>query len=186
MGIVFDMSHTCGFLHRLDIPSSGLILTAKTYEAYFYLRFQLNIYTMMRDYIVLCHGCISPEIREINAKVYGKPSMTYMKVLAHLGRQQENYSLVAIRIQTGRYHQIRVHTKHIGHPTVCDGRYTAPQVFSADREWCPRNFLHRYRLLFADFEGRSHEVMMPLPADLVLALSCLKPKNSVSAEVRNE
>merc|ERR1712157_480542 len=104
----------------------------------------------MRDYIVLCHGCIPPEKRGINSKVGGKPSETYLKVLAHLVRQQQNYSLVAIRIRTGRMHQIRAHTEDIGHPTVCDGKYTAPQVFRADREWCPRNFLHRYRLLFRD------------------------------------
>jgi len=69
---------------------------------------------------------------------------------------------------------------------VCDGKYTAPEVFLADREWCARNFVHRYRLAFLDFEGRSHEAMVPLPEDLVLALSCLEPKDSVSAKVLDE
>ena len=155
----------------------------------------------MRDYVVLCHGCIPPERHKINARVYhrnvegnlasticqkGKPSKTYLKVLAHLARQQQNFSLVAIRICTGRRHQIRVHTTHIGHPTVCDSKYTAPQMFLADCEWCARNFVHRYRLAFLDLEGRLHEAMAPLPTDLVLALSCLEPKDPVSAEVLDE
>ena len=50
----------------------------------------------------------------------------------------------------------------MGHPTFCDGKYTAPQLFLADRVWCARNFLYRYRLTFLDFEGRSHEAMTPL------------------------
>merc|ERR1712224_31674 len=93
----------------------------------------------------------------------GKPSMTCLKVLAHLGRQQQNFSLVAVRICTGRQHQIRAHTTHIGHPTVCDSKYTAPLVFLTDCEWCVRNFVHRYRLVFLDFEERSHEAMTPCP-----------------------
>ena len=93
---------------------------------------------------------VPPSRREINERVYhwnmegnltsticqkGKPSKTYLKVLAHLGRNDQEFSLVAIRICTGRRHQIRTHTTHIGHPIVCDGKYTAPAVFLADLEW---------------------------------------------------
>ena len=95
----------------------------------------------------------------------------------------KDFSLVAIRICTGRQHQIRAHFLHIGHPIVCDGKYTASEVFQSDREWCERNFLHRYRLAFLDFEGRVHEAMTPLPADLVLALSCVESRDPVSATV---
>ena len=138
-----------GFVHRLDVPDSGLILTAKTSKAYWRLKFQLSVGTLMRDYVVMCHGFIPLERRKIKARVYysrlesnlqsticqkGKPSMTSLKVLAHLARQQQNFSLVAIRIHTGRRHQIRTHMTHIGHPTVCDGKYTAPQTFLADRK----------------------------------------------------
>ena len=199
--LVFDVSHSYGFLHRLDTLSSGLILTAKTYEAYYHLKFQLSIGTLVRDYVVLCHGMVPPSRREINERVYhsnvegnlvsticqkGKPSKTYLKVLAHLGRNDQEFSLVAIRICTGRRHQIRAHTTHIGHPTVCDGKYTAPAVFLADREWCERNFVHRYRLAFTDLSSRSHEAMTPLPADLVQALSCLTPRGTHSEAVLAE
>ena len=196
--ISFDVSHSYGFLHRLDTLSSGLILTAKTFEAYYHLKFQLSIGSLVRDYVVLCHGAIPPEQNEINARVYhsnvegnlpstvcqkGKPSKTYLKVLAHLTREAQDFSLVAIRICTGRRHQIRAHTTHIGHPTVCDGKYTPPAVFLADRIWCERNFLHRYRLAFTDLLHQMHEAMTPLPADLVQALSCLTPRGPCSAAV---
>ena len=58
--IALDISHHYGFLHRLDTSCSGLILTAKTYEAYYHLKFQLSVGTLVRDYVVLCHGCIPP------------------------------------------------------------------------------------------------------------------------------
>jgi len=70
--IALDIFHEYGFLHRLDTPSSGLITTAKTYEAYYNLKFQLSVGTLVRDYVVLCHGYIPPERRMINARVYHK------------------------------------------------------------------------------------------------------------------
>merc|ERR1719198_1949977 len=53
--ICIDAEHNCGFIHRLDVPCSGLILVAKTYEAYYDLVVQLNAGKIIRDYIVLCH-----------------------------------------------------------------------------------------------------------------------------------
>ncbi|CAE8594767.1 unnamed protein product [Polarella glacialis] len=58
-----------GFLHRLDVPSSGLILAAKTYEAYYDLQGQLNSGEMMRDYVVLLRGWMSPARSEVMAPV---------------------------------------------------------------------------------------------------------------------
>eukprot|EP00439_Symbiodinium_sp_Y106_P023961 s5821_g2.t3 len=52
-----DAEHGFGFLHRLDTPSSGLILTAKSFEAFYDLKLQLNTGAIVRDYVVLCHGC---------------------------------------------------------------------------------------------------------------------------------
>ena len=69
---------------------------------------------------------------------------------------------------------------------VCVGKCAAPQVFLSDREWCAKNSLHRYRLTLLNFEGQSHEATAPVPADLILAFSCLEPKRPVSAEVLDE
>ncbi|CAE8642497.1 unnamed protein product [Polarella glacialis] len=169
--IVCDMEHGCGFLHRLDVPCSGLVVVAKTYEAYYDLWLQLNAGSMVRDYAVLCHGFVSPDQTQIDARVhwvegtrlpsevqrFGKPATTMVKVLAHLYRklpeasasgssesssessercdpEPEPFSLVALRILTGRRHQIRIHMAHIGHPLVTDGKYADLDVFLGDKE----------------------------------------------------
>ena len=181
-----DALHKYGFLHRLDMPSSGLILVAKTYEAHYDLQLQLNGGVLIRDYIVLCHGLMPPNCMEINARVYvrhevnllsavfskGKPSATRVNELAQCHRaglssgEGEDFSLLATCIRTGRRHQIRTHMLHAGHPVACDGKYTTSVAF--ERAWCERNFLHRYRSAFADTVGRTHEVLAPLPSDLLV------------------
>ena len=232
--ILKDSTHLHGFLHRLDVPSSGLILLAKTYEAFYHLMVQLHLGEIARDYIVLCHGWVAPSTHEIAARVLwsdsagssspsralsselsgGKPSVTQTKVLAHLVlRNQQPHSLVAIRIQTGRRHQIRAHLAHIGHPVVCDPKYDrvsqnvprsvqttiaqgecdtpnletgsggglglddfdCAKASGSDKVWCPRNFLHRYRLEFADACG-INVVQVPLPEDLQQALQHLSAR----------
>ncbi|CAE8586526.1 unnamed protein product, partial [Polarella glacialis] len=200
--LVADVLHNCGMIHRLDVPNSGLLLVAKTYEAYYDLALQLNSGTVVRDYVVLCHGWLDPERQAICAPLHwrhggsaapsevsagrGKPSRTFLKVLAHLNQNLsgEAFSLVAIRIETGRRHQIRSHTAHIGHPTACDGKYTSAATFLSDREWCQRNFLHRYRLAFRDSAGRPREVSDPLPEDLVAALTQLSSRDGRSELAR--
>ena len=224
--ILKDSAHLHGFLHRLDVPSSGLILVAKAHEAFYHLMIQLHLGEIARDYIVLCHGWVAPSTHQIVASVLwsdsagssspslalasdlsgGKPSITKTKVLAHLMREQQSYSLVAIRIQTGRRHQIRAHLAHVGHPVVCDPKYeraareasrsaepgssqgehdkstktwvdeaSGRNLAEADKIWCPRNFLHRYRLEFADVRS-IHAIQAPLPEDLKQALLHLSPR----------
>ncbi|CAE8626802.1 unnamed protein product [Polarella glacialis] len=192
--IVHDEEHQCGFLHRLDLPSSGLVLAAKTYEAYYDLKVQLNAGEIARDYVILCHGWVRPSLKDIKAKVYwrgllptiagdqGKPSWTRLKVTAHAWHRSTALSLVAVRIATGRRHQIRSHFSHVGHPTVCDGKYTADATFQSDQDLCARNFLHRYRLTFKDLAGKDHEVMMPVPADLMISLQRVTARDIQSAE----
>ncbi|CAE8663266.1 unnamed protein product [Polarella glacialis] len=192
--IMHDEEHQCGFLHRLDLPSSGLVLAAKTYEAYYDLKVQLNAGEIARDYVILCHGWVRPCLTNIKAKVYwrgllptsvgdqGKPSLTRLKVTAHARHRATALSLVAVRIATGRRHQIRSHFSHVGHPTVRDGKYTCEATFQSDQDICARNFLHRYRLAFKDLAGKDHEVMMPLPADLMISLQRVTSRDTQSAE----
>ena len=123
----FDPDHDFGFLHRLDVPSSGLVLVAKTYKAYYDLKLQLNVGNLTRNYVVLSHGWMLPDLREISAHVYwtkesvlpskirqeGKPARSCVKVLAHAWQGTGKFSLASVRIITGRQHQIRVHTAHV-------------------------------------------------------------------------
>lgn len=178
-----------GIIHRLDTPSSGLILVGKNFEGYYTLRWQLDTYEMGREYLVLCHGRLPWGRRVINAKIKtskeapasskvsdeGKPAWTQVVPLCLVELGEWNYSLVAVVIRTGRTHQIRVHLKHIGHPTVTDGKYTDELTYKQDKKWCPRNFLHRCRLTFDDTDGTFREACCPLPSDLCDVLRKLSP-----------
>ena len=91
----------------------------------------------------------------------GKPAYTEVATLAHLSlaasetnkagneASEEQYSLVVLKIHTGRTQQIRVHMQAIGHPLVHDIKH-ADSYFPTDCTWCPRNFLHTYHLGFLD------------------------------------
>eukprot|EP00439_Symbiodinium_sp_Y106_P011947 s6473_g1.t2 len=147
----------------------------------------------------------------------GKPSFTELLTLAHLERPgapedtcagsacgaimsvprfEERYSLVALKLHTGRTHQIRVHMQSIGHPLITDTRHPmedakyAEDRLNEDKTWCPRNFLHTYRLAFRDVPseedlessgyGPTQELISPLPSDLREALALLKPVDASS------
>lgn len=207
-----DPEHAFGIIHRLDLPSSGLILAGSTYEGHYAIKWQLDTAQIVREYIVLCHGWMPPSMCEVDAPVHfistrspalatlppeksarrsvvcemGKPARTLIRVLAHAVRGESAYSLLAVRICTGRRHQIRAHLHHTGHPTVADGKYTRASVFAADLTWCPRNFLHRQRLQFRDEDGNTQEATEPMPDDLRSALRKLQPCNAASKEAIEE
>merc|ERR1712060_368543 len=117
----------------------GLVLAATTFEGLYALRGQLNTYRLMREYVIVCHssGLLFGEIaasidatsihhpqRSIVGE-WGRPAKTRLKCTSHLRRLQaaQPVSVVAVSIYTGRRHQIRVHTRHIGMPTVSDVWY---------------------------------------------------------------
>eukprot|EP00811_Abedinium_folium_P000477 NODE_10437_length_1352_cov_3.504490.p1 GENE.NODE_10437_length_1352_cov_3.504490~~NODE_10437_length_1352_cov_3.504490.p1 ORF type:complete len:192 (-),score=50.79 NODE_10437_length_1352_cov_3.504490:441-1016(-) len=165
----------------------------------------MSVGDLARDYVCVCHGLMCPSIKELRTHVHshgddgsvvpgesaapgavrrdGKPSLTKVKVVAHASRQADPFSLAILRLGTGRRHQIRVQTAHVGHPILCDGKYGADEdVFESDLEWCPRNFLHRYRLAFLDGDGEARDALAPLPCDLKAALRELVPKTRISSE----
>jgi len=184
-----------------------------TYEGHYALKWQMDTAQIIREYLILCHGWVCPSLREVEAPVHyipstspasatlpetksarrsmvcemGKPAKTLIRVLAHATRPGGwKYSLVAVRICTGRRHQIRAHFHHIWRPIVTDGKYTRVAVFAADLSWCPRNFLHRHRLQFCETNGARREVVEPLPKDLREALTHLIPYDEESASAINE
>eukprot|EP00435_Cladocopium_sp_Y103_P069180 s205_g32.t2 len=182
--ILGDPEFDFGFLHRLDVPSSGLILVATTYGAYYDLQLQLRSGMIARDYVVLNHGWLKR--RKVDARLHwkgnsptrsggqGKPSRTRLsKLLALAGAAGSTFTLMLIRVLTGRRHQIRSHSMHIGHPTVSDGRYTSAETFQKDSAFCARNFLHRWSLTFRNAEREVRKTKLPLPMDLREAASKL-------------
>ncbi|CAE7398291.1 ylyB [Symbiodinium sp. CCMP2592] len=195
MPILEDPTCSYGFLHRLDVPSSGLILAAKSFKSYFDLQAQLASGRLLRDYVVLCHGIIAAKQRTIEAPLswlsdatsesesdrpsptrsgaFGKPARTELTRVraARRGKNCGGSSLdfCKIRIRTGRRHQIRSHFAYVGFPVVCDGKYTAQETFERDSLWFPRNALHRFRVSFRE-EGETVCAVEPPGEDFRKAL----------------
>ncbi|CAK9006875.1 unnamed protein product [Durusdinium trenchii] len=179
-----DSAHNFGFLHRLDVPSSGLIVLAQTYAAFYDLQLQLHSGSMERDYMVLCHGLASP--RQIRLRLFyqdpdaskaggrGKLSVSEVSpVSPSLYFKNSALTLGLWRIGTGRRHQIRSHAAHLGHVTVRDRIYSSAATFYSDAELCHRNWLHRHRLSFRDAQGGACEATSDLPEDLQMSLAAL-------------
>ena len=172
-----------GFLHRLDVPSSGLLLVAKSCDAFHEMQMQLALGQLERCYVVLCHGWLPKTLKdltwqlrlqgEVSLAGRGKPCRTSLHSREHLSLNQRALSLVNVTIATGRMHQIRCHLAHAGHPTVSDGKYTGQQTFGEDLRWCPRNFLHRHTVIFQDSSGRCCAVTAPPATDLEKVVECV-------------
>jgi 23S rRNA-/tRNA-specific pseudouridylate synthase len=135
--VLFLPDFEYGFVHRLDVPSSGLILTGTHFEGYCLLQWQMHTYTIGREYSVLLSCLVPSALRDINVQVddflpghsfvheRGRPAETHLKNTLHTCfRRAERFSLVCIAIYTGRRHQIRVHTQWEGYPTVTDEKYS--------------------------------------------------------------
>ena len=181
-----------GIVHRLDKETSGIILAAKTHEAFINLQSQFKERKVQKTYIALTHGKIEPEIGEINVAVGrlpwnrkrfgvlsgGRESVTDYKVLGikHFvsGKEKEPLSLVELHPKTGRTHQIRVHLQYIKHPIFADSLYAGRKTSRNDRKLLSRIFLHASKISF--FHPGANEMLSfesPLPTDLSQFLSTL-------------
>lgn len=183
-----------GIVHRLDKETSGILVVAKTPEAFENLQAQFKQRTVDKEYLALVHGETDNE-GKIEAPIGrhpkfrmrfdvvpgGRESTTeyqreaiFMKHEAG-GRKQEGYSFLRVHPLTGRTHQIRVHLKHIGHPVVSDPLYLSPKVLKEDLTFCPRLFLHAAALSFSHPEtGARMRFEAELPPDLQKALAVLR------------
>ena len=142
-----------GIVHRLDKDTSGLLLVAKNDASQLALSEQLSARTMEKHYRALVEGNIREDSGRIEAAIArskkdrkkmavdpeGREAITEWTVLA----RGNGVTLLDVHILTGRTHQIRVHTKHIGHPVCGD-----PIYGSAKGAKVPRLMLHAYSLAF--------------------------------------
>lgn len=122
-----------GIVHRIDKDTSGLLMVAKNDVAHRNLVEQLMAKTVTRKYTALVHGHIPHEFGTIDAPIgrnpkdrqamdvvdNGKEAITHFNVIENFNK----YTLVECQLETGRTHQIRVHTKYIGYPLVGDPKY---------------------------------------------------------------
>lgn len=184
--VVHDAQHSYGIIHRLDVPSSGLLLVGVTYAGYYELKWQLDTALMIREYLVSGYGVmrqslvvqqpvyhgLSTSNRRIVPSVIceaGKPSESLLRCVAAAQYSPSSckVSMVTVRINTGRRHQIRAHFRHVGHPTVTDGKYNPAKVWTAQsRRACAGHSLPpRLTAYWQPFESRSMEshVLFPEP-----------------------
>lgn len=152
-----------GIVHRLDKDTSGLIISAKNDAAHHHISNQIEHRTIVKKYITLLKGHLTPAKGSIEAPVIkahlgsgkkemqisnsaqAKYALTHYEVKEYIG----DYSLVEVQIVTGRTHQIRVHFKAIGHPVCGDEVYGDPKTNDLLREiGLKRQFLHAAELTF--------------------------------------
>ena len=166
-----------GIVHRLDRFTSGVILVAKNDAAHRALAALFAGRQVEKTYLALVHGGVQADRGRIEKPIARDPRHR-TRMTARLGRGRAAWSeyrvvrrfagftLLEVRIGTGRTHQIRVHLSSIGHPVAGDRLYGAP----AKNEIHPpreRFFLHAQRIRFQHpFTGQPVEIESPLPEDL--------------------
>lgn len=175
--------------HRIDQETSGPLLVAKTAAAQKHIKSQFHKTTVSKRYCCLVHGHMAKNIGTVEAPIRtlrtgsttrseisssGDWAQTNYQVIATFQKGSEGkFSLVGCDIKSGRTHQIRVHMQSLGHPLVSDDKYLPPDESMKDRGWCPRLFLHCFRLRFRDLRNEDVLVICPLPDDLKGALALL-------------
>jgi len=100
----------------------------------------------------------------------GRPAKTKYKVKKYYTLNLKPFTLLELIPETGRTHQIRVHLKYINHPVVADAKYAGRKTARADRQWCPRQFLHAFSLTFNHLQTGKKKFSSPLPPELKKAL----------------
>jgi 23S rRNA pseudouridine1911/1915/1917 synthase len=184
-----------GIVHRLDKQTSGAIVVAKDDITHRKLGEMFSARKMHKTYIALAHGHLAKDdttvnlpiardlvrrIRMTTRRADGRTAVSHIHVLERLTTPFGLFTLVEVKIETGRTHQIRVHLQSLGHPVVGDFLYGAPHVIrelAGDRSLeLERNFLHAAQLEFT--HPRTHEeisVEAPLAPELVDFLHALQP-----------
>jgi 23S rRNA pseudouridine1911/1915/1917 synthase len=173
-----------GIVHRLDAGTTGMMVVAKSEPAYSALKQAFRERTVDKRYHALVQGHPDPLRGTIDAPIGrhpsgdgrfaivsdGRPSITHYDTLEAF----RGASLLDVKLETGRTHQIRVHMAAVRHPCVGDRLYGADPVLT-QRLGLSRQWLHAVKLGFAHpADGRRVEFVSPYPADLSHALDVLR------------
>ncbi len=182
-----------GIVHRLDKPTSGIVIVAKDEDSFFALQNQFAKRQTKKTYKALVHGKVKDQTKIIDAPIGRNPeNRTHFSVIQGgrdavtqiasidkiFTKNKEFYSLLTLNPKTGRTHQLRVHLKHIGNPIVSDHLYAGRKTFKKDIAWCPRLFLHAAAITFSHpFSNEIKSFSSNLPSDLEKALLTLESVN---------
>jgi 23S rRNA pseudouridine1911/1915/1917 synthase len=170
-----------GIVHRLDKDTSGLMLIARNNEAYRNLINQFKSHTINKSYLVLVKGKLETKYGIIEAPIGRDPENRQRMAVVEEGKEAkttfrikeyyDSYTLLDIKLDTGRTHQIRVHMAAIGYPVVGDTVYGVKSIYTN------RQFVHAYKLGFhLPSDNTYHEFTCELPDDLKNTLKRLENK----------
>jgi 23S rRNA pseudouridine1911/1915/1917 synthase len=173
-----------GVVHRLDVGTTGVMVVAKSEHAYSALKRAFKERTVDKRYHAVVQGLPDPSRGTIDAPIDRHPKHDYKFAVVAGGRASvthyevleafRNASLVDVKLETGRTHQIRVHFAALHHPCVGDLTYGADPVL-AERVGMRRQWLHARSLAFEHpADGRWVEFTSPYPDDLRHALDFLR------------
>jgi len=188
-----------GIVHRLDKQTSGLIIIARNDAAHLKLADMFSRRQMRKTYIALVHGHLKQDAGTIDAAISrdvirrtrmttrratgGRTAISHYEAVRRIDSEFfGKFTLVRVRIETGRTHQIRVHMSSIGHPVMGDTLYGAPGGLRVPGKGAGgetirlnRNFLHAAELAFAHPRtGKMLELSSPLPEELKEILAILE------------
>ena len=192
--------HRPGIVHRLDKDTSGIILVARTQEMYEHLKDAFKERKVKKEYIALVYGDMEKhqdviktpmgksktDFRKQTTKdpVEGKEAVTEYKVLERLGSGVDKYTLILVKLHTGRTHQIRVHLASISHPLMGDelyghrlrGRSDSRSGKRAYLKGLKRQFLHAKKIEVQLIDKTWIEAESDLASDLKEVLESLNSK----------
>lgn len=178
-----------GIVHRLDRAASGLLVVARTQPMFEHLKKQFQEHAVKKEYLALVHGKVSLDhdvittwigrakdkgrmVARPQPKEGDRPAVTKYDVVTRFPQA----TLLRVRTETGRMHQIRVHLGSIGHPIAGDTLYVPSRLRTGSIR-PPRLFLHAAALGFRDLSGEWREYESELPSDLHAFLDALKKKH---------
>lgn len=158
--------------NRLDRDTSGLTVVAKHLVSGNILSDMVRRRDIHREYLAIVRGHVSPEAGTINAPLARNPGTIIERTvdweqgetaITHyrLVEERNGHSLISLRLETGRTHQIRIHMKYLGYPLIGD------YLYNPDMEYIGRQALHSHRLSFTHpITGKPMEFTAPLPKDM--------------------
>lgn len=180
-----------GIVHRLDKDTSGVILVALSQEMYEYLKMAFAERKIKKEYLALVKGKIpnqhgfidtplgksKKDFRKYTTNIKDmqleKPSLTEYQVLEYLSDGVDEYTLIVVKLHTGRTHQIRVHFSSLGFPLIGDELYGGKKVMKFGLE---RQFLHAKRIEVQLPSGETVQAESEFPKDLKAVLQQLHSK----------
>lgn len=150
-------------VHRLDRPTSGLMVVARNRSWAAHLSAQVADHSAGREYFAILSGQLKENIA-VREPIEGRDAVTHFEPI----EERAGLSLVRARLETGRTHQVRLHALELGMPVLGDSKYGRQEQRRAlsGLARAPRLALHATRLCFLDLSGKSIEFESPLPEDL--------------------